>query len=359
MKLTATVKLQPDEIQRQLLFETLETANAACNAISEAAWQARVFGRVPVHRLTYEPVRQQFGLAAQLAVRCIGKVVDAYKLDKKTKRLFKKLGAVPYDSRILNWRMADQTVSIWLMGGRQEIPFVTGAHQLALLQYQQGESDLVYRKGNFYLYTTCDVPDDVPIDPEGWLGVDLGIVNIATDSTGESYSGSMVNNVRYRHRRLRRKLQTCQTDSARRKLKKLAGKERRFAQDINHTISKRIVEKAQRHSQGIALEDLSGIRERITVRRAQRATLHSWSFHQLRQFVAYKAQRAGIPVVLVDPRNTSQECSVCGCVDKRNRPNQSTFSCVSCGHAANADTNAARNISRRAVVNPPNVGSTA
>lgn len=359
MKLTATVKLQPDEIQRQLLFETLETANAACNAISEAAWQARVFGRVPVHRLTYEPVRQQFGLAAQLAVRCIGKVVDAYKLDKKTKRLFKKLGAVPYDSRILNWRMADQTVSIWLMGGRQEIPFVTGDHQFALLQYQQGESDLVYRKGNFYLYTTCDVPDDVPIDPEGWLGVDLGIVNIATDSTGESYSGSMVNNVRYRHRRLRRKLQTCQTDSARRKLKKLAGKERRFAQDINHTISKRIVEKAQRHSQGIALEDLSGIRERITVRRAQRATLHSWSFHQLRQFVAYKAQRAGIPVVLVDPRNTSRECSVCGCVDKRNRPNQSTFSCVSCGHAANADTNAARNISRRAVVNPPNVGSTA
>lgn len=353
MKLTATVKLQPDDSQRQLLFETLQTANAACNVISEAAWEAQVFGRVPVHRLTYEPVRQQFGLAAQLAVRCIGKVVDAYRLDKKTKRQFKKLGAVPYDSRILNWRIPDQTVSIWLMGGRQEIPFVTGDHQLALLQYQQGESDLVYRKGNFYLYTTCDVPDDAPVDPEGWLGVDLGIANVATDSTGESYSGSMVNNVRYRHRRLRAKLQSKGTRSAKRRLRKLSGKEQRFARHVNHTISKRIVAKAQRHSCGIALEDLSGIRERVTVRRAQRATLHSWSFHQLRQFVAYKAQRAGIPVVFVDPRNTSRECPVCGCVDKRNRPNQSTFLCVSCGHAANADTNAAINIGRRAAVNRP------
>jgi IS605 OrfB family transposase len=280
-------------------------------------------------------------------------VADAYKSDRKTKRQFKKLGAVPYDSRILNWRMSSQRVSIWLMGGRQEIPFITGVHQLALLQYQQGESDLVYRKGNFYLYTTCDVPDDVPIDPEGWLGVDLGIVNIATDSTGESYSGSAMNNVRHRHRRLRRKLQKKSTLGTHRRLKKLAGKEHRFARHVNHTISKRIVEKAQDTACGIALEDLIHIRSRVTVRKSQRATLHSWSFYQLRQFITYKAQRVGIPVVFVDPRNTSRECPVCGCVDKRNRPNQSTFSCVLCGHAANADTNAAINIGRRAAVNQP------
>lgn len=354
MKLTATVKLQPDEYQRQLLFETLETANAACNAISEAAWEAQVFGRVPVHRLTYEPTRQQFGLAAQLAVRCIGKVVDAYKLDKKTKRLFKKLGAVPYDSRILNWRIPDSNVSIWLLGGRQEIDFVTGAHQRALLQYQQGESDLVYKKGEFYLFTTCDMPDETPFDPNGFLGVDLGIANIATDSDGEMYSGSEIKNVRHRHRKLRRKLQKKSTKGTHRRLKKLAGKEQRFARHVNHTISKRIVAKAQGTGQGIALEDLQGIRDRITVRKQQRATLHSWSFHQLRQFVEYKAQRAGVPVVYVDPRNTSRECSVCGHIDKANRPSQDTFSCTSCGHAAHADVNAAINIGGRAAVNRPN-----
>ncbi len=174
MKLTATVKLQPTQEQRALLFETLQTANAACNDISQQAWEQKCFGRVPVHKLTYTTVRDQFDIASQLVVRCIGKVVDAYKLDKKTQRRFKKLGAVPYDSRILNWRLADEIVSIWLMGGRQIIPFVTGDHQRALLAFQQGETDLVYRKGAFYLYTTCDVLDEDMIDPEGWLGVDLG-----------------------------------------------------------------------------------------------------------------------------------------------------------------------------------------
>lgn len=356
MKLTATVKLQPTNTQRQLLFETLERANAACNYISQQAWDAKSFGRVPVHKLTYHTIREQFDLAAQLVVRCIGKVVDSYKKDHTTKRLFKKLGAVPYDSRILNWRIPDMNVSIWLLGGRQEIGFVTGGHQLALLQYQQGESDLVYKKGAFYLFATCDVPDETPFDPDGFLGVDLGIANLATDSGGDMYSGSTINNVRHRHRRLRRKLQRKGTKSAKRKLKQLSGKESRFARDVNHTISKRIVAKAQGTGQGIALEDLSGIRDRVTVRKSQRPTLHSWSFHQLRQLVDYKAQWHGVPVVYVDPRNTSRECSQCGHIDKANRQTQDTFLCVKCGHAAHADHNAAINIGRRAVINPPHVG---
>lgn len=356
MKLTATVKLKPTPEQQQLLHETLQEANTACNAISDVMWHEKVWSQYNVHELVYYDIREQFNLAAQIVIRCISKVVDAYKKDRKTKRQFKKYGAISYDSRVLNWRIPDSNVSIWLLGGRQEIDFVTGDHQLALLQYQQGESDLVSRKGEFYLFSTCDVPDEVPIDPEGWLGVDLGIANIATDSDGEMHSGSTIKNVRHRHRRLRRKLQKCQTDSARRKLKQLAGKEHRFAKDVNHTISKCIVAKAQGTGRGIALEDLGGIRDRITVKKSQRATLHSWSFYQLGQFVEYKAQRRGVSVVYVDPRNTSRECSVCGHIDKANRKTQDTFSCTSCGHAAHADVNAARNISSRAAVNPPNVG---
>jgi IS605 OrfB family transposase len=359
MKLTAVVKLVPSEGQRALLYDTLETANAACNTISDVAWTNKTFARVPLHRLTYAPVRAAYPLAAQVVVRCIGKVVDAYKTDRKTKRQFRKLGALAYDERIMNWHLSDSQVSIGLLGGRQIIPFVTGPHQWALLVYQQGESDLVYRKGEFYLYTTCDVPEDAPLDPDEWIGVDLGIANIATDSDGEIHQGKSIQAVRFRHRRLRAGLQAAQTDSARRHLKKLSGKERRFATDVNHTISKRLVQKAQGTGRGIAIEDLQGIRARVTVRRPQRASLHSWSFFQLRQFIEYKAQRAGIPVIAVDPRHTSRTCPACGCVDKRNRPSQSLFTCVQCGFAAHADTVAAVNISRRAVVNPPIVGTDA
>jgi len=112
MKLTAMVKLQPSDSVRQLLFATLARANAACNTISQQAWECRSFGRSPVHRRTYSVVREDFVLAAQLAIRCIGKVVDAYKLDRKTQRRFRKLAAIPYDNRILNWRLEDSAVSI-------------------------------------------------------------------------------------------------------------------------------------------------------------------------------------------------------------------------------------------------------
>jgi IS605 OrfB family transposase len=353
MKLTATIKLQPTEEQRDLLYATLKQANEACNYISERVWQSQQFGRVPTHRATYTTLRVEFKLGAQLAVRCIGKVVDAYKLDRKTLRQFGKLGAVPYDSRILNYRMGEQTVSIWLLGGRQTIPFVTGAHQLALLAFQRGESDLVHRKGQFYLYATCEVPEDAPIDPDGWLGVDLGIANIAVDSDGQEYSGSPIKNVRHRHRRLRQKLQRKGTLGTHRRLKQLAGKEQRFARHVNHTISKHLVHKAQDTRRGVALENLSDIRARITVRKSQRASLHSWSFYQLRSFIEYKAQRAGVPVVAVDPRNTSRTCPACGCIDKANRRTQANFSCIQCGFAASADYVAAINIGRRAAVNQP------
>jgi IS605 OrfB family transposase len=359
MKLTAVVKLVPTDTQRELLYATLEQANAACNAISDTAWDTKTFSRVSLHRRVYANIRAAYPLAAQVVVHSIGKVADAYQADRKTKRQFRKLGAISYDDRILNWHLADSQVSIWLLGGRQIIPFVTGDHQWALLATQRGESDLVCRKGEFYLYTTCDVPEDAPIDPEDWLGVDLGIANIATDSDGDFYQGHPVQKVRFRHRRLRTGLQAAQTDSARRHLKRLSGQERRFATAVNHTISKRLAHKAQGTGRGIALEELSGIRARVTVRKPQRAGLHSWSFFQLRAFIEYKARRAGVPVVAVDPRHTSRTCPACGCVDKRNRPSQAVFSCVQCGFAAHADHVAAVNISRRAAVNPPIVGSAA
>ena len=102
-------------------------------------------------------------------------------------------------------------------------------------------------------------------------------------------------------------------------------KEHRFAADVNHEISKKIVGAAQRTESGIAMEDLQGIRVRVRASKRQRRSLHSWSFDQFQSFILYKAKRAGVPVKLVDPRNTSRTCGECGNVDKRNRKSQAVF----------------------------------
>mgnify|MGYP002413245515 CR=1 FL=1 len=355
----AQLKLQPTPEQYALLKQTLEAANAACNFASERAWESKTFGQFALQKLCYHDVRQRFRVGADCAVRVFAKVADAYKLDKKRLRTFRPLAAFPFNDRMVTYKLMPQTVSIWTMGGRQKMPFVCGQHQLILLQGLRGECDLVYRKGVFYLYQTCDVEESPEIDPDHFLGIDMGIANIATDSDGTFHQGKGVKNVRHRHRSLRTKLQKRQTDSARRKLKRLSGKERRFAQDTNHAISKKVVQTAKDTGRGIALEDLKGIRLRVTARRGQRATLHSWAFDDLRQKIAYKARRAGIPVVMVDPRNTSRTCPACGHIDKANRKSQDTFLCTSCGCAGRADYIAAVNISRRALVSAPIVGSTA
>jgi IS605 OrfB family transposase len=353
MKLIAKVKLLPTPEQANALKHTVEAANAACNFVSQYAWQTRTFKQYDLHHLCYKAIRARFDISAQVAVRVIAKVADAYKPDKKTQRIFKRMGSIAYDDRIMSWQLQANTVSIWTMDGRLHIPLACGERQRELLQTQQGESDLVLFRGMFFLAATCEVEEAEPIEIEGTLGVDLGLKNLAVDSDGEVHSASQINNVRYRNRCLRTKLQSKGTKSAKRKLKKLSGKEHRFAKDTNHCISKQLVTKAKGTRRAIALEDLVGIRARVTVRRSQRATLHSWSFFQLRAFVEYKARRIGVSVVLVDSRNTSRTCPQCGCIDKRNRPTQSTFSCVVCGFFGLADHIATVNISRRTVVNQP------
>src|SRR5688572_17961966 len=131
MRLTIQLKLQPTLAQAAALKRTLAMANAACNTISQAAWDAQVFKQFAIHRLVYYVARETFGLSAQLVVRCIAKVADAYKLDRTTKRTFKPLGAVAFDDRMLAYKPS--SVSIWTADGRQTIPFVCGPRQRDLL----------------------------------------------------------------------------------------------------------------------------------------------------------------------------------------------------------------------------------
>ncbi len=345
MKLTAKVKLQPDADQWRYLLETLEKANTACDFISQRAWDEKTFGAFGLQKLVYREVRDTFDLAAQMVVRLCSKVADAYKLDRGTKRTFRRRGAIAYDDRILKWYTDKRRVSIWSIAGRLNMPYVAGERQYDLLRWQKGEADLVYHAGAFYILATCDIPDPTEAETEGALGVDMGVVNIASTSDGDTHTSEAIERNRQRISRQRGELQRKGTRSAKRRLKKLAGRQRRFQTDVNHCISKQLVQCAEHTKRAIAVEELTGIRTRTRVKGADTRAKHSnWAFAQLRFFIHYKAKRAGVRVIAVNPAYTSQRCFVCGHTERANRTSQSVFLCKGCGHTDHADVNAAKNI---------------
>jgi putative transposase len=371
VKLVVQVKLLPTAEQAAALASTLRACNTAACEVAVVARNTEVYRNYDLRKHVYQGIKADHGLGAQAAQHVIKKVCDAYKTLKANIRAgnlgkpgskrrrtadtnpisFRWNAAQPYDARMLSWQYDAQTVSIWTVHGRLKCVAYTGSPDQvkAIATLPVGESDLVHRHGRWFLHTTVDVPEPALIDPAGFLGVDMGIANIAYDSDGTRYTGTRLNGYRRRQARLRRRLQAKGTKSARRLLARRRKKEARQATNVNHLIAKTIVTEAARTGRGIAVEDLTGIRDRVRLRKPQRVTLSSWSFHQLGSFLAYKARRAGIPLVEVDPRYTSQTCHRCGHRDKRNRPDQETFACRSCGVVAHADHNAALNIAQRGV----------
>ncbi|MFF4737164.1 RNA-guided endonuclease InsQ/TnpB family protein [Streptomyces sp. NPDC001262] len=369
VKVVAQVKLLPVSAHdADMLAATLRACNRAANIASEVAFVKGLKRRNVLQKEVYFRLKADFGLGAQSAVRVVKKVCDAYATLKanitagnlgpegskrRTRALskpvrFREDAAQPFDDRILTWNLDQQTVSIWTVAGRiKSIPFVCSGQALKMLASRKGESDLVLRDGMFFLIATIDVPEPEPYEPDGFLGVDLGIVNIATTSDGTVLAGRRLNRYRRRHRDLRAKLQKKRTKSAKRALKRLRRREARHAAHTNHIIAKQLVTTAERTSRGIALEDLGGIRQRVTARKEQRSQLHSWAFAQLGAFIAYKARRAGVPVVFVGPRNTSRQCSQCWHTHRTNRVSQARFACRSCGAVMHADHNGSRNIAHR------------
>ncbi|PZT78035.1 MULTISPECIES: RNA-guided endonuclease InsQ/TnpB family protein [unclassified Streptomyces] len=369
MKIVVQVKLMPDAVQASAIGATLRTVNDCATWVSSVAFAHGVPREYELRKHTYAELKAS-GLGAQAAQHTIKKVRDAYTTLKANIRagnlgrpgsrrrvkaeskpiMFRPDAAHPYDDRCLSWQYDAQTVSVWSTAGRlKDVRFACSPDALKTLrEYRKGESDLIERDGVFYLLAVCEVPAaPVNEDPSGFIGVDLGIVNIATASTGYRAAGRGLNRHRKRQLALRRKLQAKGTQSAKRLLKHRSRKEARHAANINHIISKQIVTTAERTGSGIALEDLTGIRDRVRLRKDQRAQLHAWSFHQLGSFLEYKARRAGVPLVYVDPAYTSRRCSQCGHTDRKNRVDQATFACRACGFLANADDNASHNLARK------------
>jgi len=355
MKITIKCKLNATVKQSKILDRTLKKCLEASNYISKIAWKNKCFNRVVLHHLTYYKVRKNFKLTSQICCAIKDKVVFSYKVDKKKEHIFKR-AILPLNFvrtlRLINLEVA----SISTISGREKIKLQLGDYQRTNLSkaIKFCDSELIKVNNKFYLNITIELPDEPLKETKNIIGADLGINNIATLSNGKNFSGKKVQSVREKNFRLRNSLQSKGTRSAKRHLKRASGREKRFQKDINHQISKQIISFARETQSAVALENLKHIRKTAKRRKKQRRKFDSWAFYQLREFINYKAQREGIPVITIDPAYTSQLCSVCGTIGIRNGQD---FHCSTCGFRANADYNAACNIALRATVNKPIVAS--
>jgi putative transposase len=268
VKQVVKVRVLPTRDQAVALEATLRRCNEAASWLSAGMHAERVRDKRKVQQRFYAELKERFGLSVQPAFRVIGKVADSYATlraniaagnygppgsNTRTKLAATPIGfrvdaAQPFDARCLSWQIPEQvggraaTVSIWTTAGRLKgIQVLAAPRDLVLLRTRPiGETDLIGRDGKWYLYATVDAPEASLTDPvNGFLGVDLGIVNIATSSDGQRAAGARLNRYRKRQLNLRKRLQAKKTSSARRLLKKRRRKEARFAADVNHQISKR------------------------------------------------------------------------------------------------------------------------
>ncbi|MFB6272526.1 MAG: RNA-guided endonuclease InsQ/TnpB family protein [Salinibacter sp.] len=346
---TLKIKLTPDSKAKHAFEETMRVFGQACNYISGIAYEHRCYNKVALHHLSYYSTREKFELPAQLTCCVRDKVAEAYKASQtKRKRSFGRYTPVRLDARTFGVLKDGETASLSSVRGRVHARMVLGDWQRSVLREWEinGAAELVYQKDSDTWYVHVVVRrDDEPPEPSGRVvGVDIGMMNLATSSIGHKFSGRYAQHIRRHHRNIRSAIQSKGTASARRTLKRLQGKERRQTAAINHEISRRIVDDLN-PGDTLVLEKLTHIRERASQRRTQRADFHSWSFGQLQEFLDYKARHMGCYVGYVDPAYTSQECSLCG---ERGQRQGHRFLCSSCGHDAHADFNSCFNLVRRA-----------
>jgi len=326
----------------QELKSTMDEFNRACNILSELAFQQDLHRRYDIHHEGYRLIRKETNLPAQHVVNAIAKVSAVYTRDSNKWHQFKPHSSVRYDARsmILDQDCHSASLTVCPKGR------VTGRLQMSarmrkqLCQGKLGSAELIYRKGNFYLHISITIPAPEVIQPQGSLGVDLGFSRVAVTSDNKFHTAKNIRHKKACYKRTRRSLQANGGKSAKRALKRVSGRERRFVADTNHCVSKQIVATAKANNQRIVLEDLNGIRET-----GKAKCVHEWSFGELQQMIRYKAARAGVEVVVVSPRYTSQTCS--RCLHLGVRPSQSNFQCRDCGYQINADLNGAKSIAMR------------
>ncbi|MGL5807975.1 MAG: RNA-guided endonuclease InsQ/TnpB family protein [Xenococcaceae cyanobacterium] len=349
---------------------TLEAFAAACTWIN-ANTPPKLTNRTAMQQLVYAQVREQFGLSSNLAIQAVRRVCSNRKTARDRGKEVKGFAptSAGYDARIFSFCEKNWTVSLKLLHSRQKFKLLIGNFQRGKLKGQVPTSaTLVKRhKGDYYININLDNETPTPPSTDKVLGVDLGRSDIAHTSEGDNWSGKQITQIRDCYSKLRAVLQkkaSTGTRSSRRRcrqlLRRLSGKEKRFQAWTNHNISRQLVSLAATNNQVIALEDLTGIRERTNTQwrgRTERRRSNSWAFYQLRSFLLYKACLKGVAIIFVNPAYTSRTCAKCFHIhpdpDKSYRSGK-RFSCGHCGSKSDADLNGAEMIAAiGATINSP------
>jgi IS605 OrfB family transposase len=358
--LTISCKLKVNESQATKLDATLDAFGQALNWVNQNTPE-KIANAVKLQSLCYYEIRARFGLSSNLAQQVCRRVAGARKVAKQKNRPVKafKVGFVTYDARIFSFREKDWTVSLTTVEGRERFELAIGNYQVGALKGSNPKSATLVKRqdGSYYLQICLESEPPEPQESEDVLGVDLGRTDIAHTSEGQTWEGQSINKVRDHYANLRAKLQhkaSKGTRSTRRRvrelLQRLSGRERRFQAWLNHNISKNLVQTAKSCNASIALEDLTGIRERTNQQprnKTERRRSNSWAFNQLRLFIEYKALGAGVKLLMVNPAYTSQTCHQClhiHPVKGESYRKGKRFCCGHCGWLGDADLNGARNI---------------
>lgn len=341
------------------LFQTVRVFNLACQEVLDYGYGARDYNKTRLNRATYHSIREKYPTFPSALVQTArDQASDMLKRDKFRHRIVKKpMSSIRYDRRTMKVYLDSGIVSLSTLFGRLNYHFTLPEYYQQYRGWEIKNAQLLIRGNDCYLHVQVESDTPEPSHDDSRLGVDMGINNIAVCSDNTFFNSKHHKAVKGRYQHLRAELQSKGTRSAKRKLRKISGRERRFVRDMNHCLSKELVYKPYGV---IAVENLTGIKQQNKGKRFNRK-LGNWSFAQLQTFIEYKAEGLGKQTILVKPQYTSQTCSKCGYKHKSNR-NGRWFQCKQCGFQLDADLNASRNIATfsrsgcsRVSVNHPNI----
>lgn len=362
-QLTITAKIQviTSETERELLNETMSVYRAACNYVANYIFQTHNLKQISLNKVLYSTLREQYGLKSQMAQSVLKTVIARYKTilenqNEWIKPIFKK----PQYDLVWNrdYSLTQELFSVNTLKGRIKLAYFSEGMEKYFDSntYKFGTAKLVNKHGKYFLHipVTYDVPKTQLTDICNVVGIDRGINFLTTtyDSKGKSnfVNGKTIKQKRASYSKLRKQLQQRKTPSSRRRLKAIGQRENRWMHDINHQVSKALVENNPRHTLFV-LEDLTGVRNATEkVRTKDRYVSVSWSFYDLEQKLIYKAKQNESTVIKVDPAYTSQCCPKCGHTEKANRNKKlHLFTCKTCGYQSNDDRIAAMNLYRMGI----------
>lgn len=352
MDRTIRILLKPTKEQASALHETMKQFTESFNIVCHTGWEQHNGNAYTLHHLTYRDCKKALpNLVSDLHIQARQKAAETVKAAITREKKGLRTGCPQsilcpprynLHTFTLDWKKG--IVNLATTQGRTKIVFSLPKYAQYAVSRSTATADLIYRKDRFYLHVVIILPDIEFVANGKAIGVDLGVTRPAVSSNNCFHGNKHMKEVVKRTFRLRRALQAKGTKSAKRHLRRLAGREQRFRRDCDHVISSSIVKDIEPGTT-IVLENLTNIRNRVKVYHGEASRrLHSWSFAQLKGFLVYKTEAIGCQVVTIDPRKTSQRCSRCGYIYRGNRKSQSEFLCRKCGFHLNADLQASRNI---------------